>query len=166
MKLRLANKQDLPQLKTMYKDIVENMNKNKITIWDDVYPSIFFESDILNKQLYVLEDDSVIVSAFCLCDDNIDSIQWKEPAAKALYIQRLGVNVLYMQKGIGSKTLDQAKELARKLNYNYLRLLVVDFNYPAINLYLKNGFVKKEGVHSEVIDEEIILYEHGYEIEL
>lgn len=166
MKLRLANKQDLPQLKTMYKDIVENMNKNKITIWDDVYPSIFFESDILNKQLYVLEDDSVIVSAFCLCDDNIDSIQWKEPAAKALYIQRLGVNVLYMQKGIGSKTLDQAKELARKLNYNYLRLLVVDFNYPAINLYLKNGFVKKEGVHSEVIDEETILYEHGYEIEL
>lgn len=166
MKLRLANKQDLPQLKTMYKDIVENMNKNKITIWDDVYPSIFFKSDILNKQLYVLEDDSVIVSAFCLCDDNIDSIQWKEPAAKALYIQRLGVNVLYMQKGIGSKTLDQAKELARKLNYNYLRLLVVDFNYPAINLYLKNGFVKKEGVHSEIIDEEIILYEHGYEIEL
>lgn len=166
MKLRLANKQDLPQLKTMYKDIVENMNKNKITIWDDVYPSIFFESDILNKQLYVLEDDSVIVSAFCLCDDNIDSIQWKEPAAKALYIQRLGVNVLYMQKGIGSKTLDDAKEIARKLNYNYLRLLVVDFNYPAINLYLKNGFVKKEGVHSEVIDEEIILYEHGYEIEL
>lgn len=82
MKLRLANKQDLPQLKTMYKDIVENMNKNKITIWDDVYPSIFFESDILNKQLYVLEDDSVIVSAFCLCDDNIDSIQWKEPAQK------------------------------------------------------------------------------------
>lgn len=166
MKLRLANKQDLPQLKTMYKDIVENMNKNKITIWEDVYPSIFFESDILNKQLYVLEDDSVIVSAFCLCDDNIDSIQWKEPAAKALYIQRLGVNVLYMQKGIGSKTLDEAKEIARKLNYNYLRLLVVDFNYPAINLYLKNGFVKKEGVHSEVIDEEIILYEHGYEIEL
>lgn len=166
MKLRLANKQDLPQLKTMYKDIVENMNKNKITIWDDVYPSIFFESDILNKQLYVLEDDSVIVSTFCLCDDNIDSIQWKEPAAKALYIQRLGVNVLYMQKGIGSKTLDEAKEIARKLNYNYLRLLVVDFNYPAINLYLKNGFVKKEGVHSEVIDEETILYEHGYEIEL
>ena len=166
MKLRLANKQDLPQLKTMYKDIVENMNRNKITIWDDVYPSIFFESDILNKQLYVLEDDSVIVSAFCLCDDNIDSIQWKEPAAKALYIQRLGVNVLYMQKGIGSKTLDEAKEIARKLNYNYLRLLVVDFNYPAINLYLKNGFVKKEGVHSEVIDEETILYEHGYEIEL
>lgn len=166
MKLRLANKQDLPQLKTMYKDIGENMNKNKITIWDDVYPSIFFESDILNKQLYVLEDDSVIVSAFCLCDDNIDSIQWKEPAAKALYIQRLGVNVLYMQKGIGSKTLDEAKEIARKLNYNYLRLLVVDFNYPAINLYLKNGFVKKEGVHSEIIDEEIILYEHGYEIEL
>ena len=166
MKLRLANKQDLPQLKTMYKDIVENMNKNKIIIWDDVYPSIFFKSDILNKQLYVLEDDNVIVSAFCLCDDNIDSIQWKEPAAKALYIQRLGVNVLYMQKGIGSKTLDEAKEIARKLNYNYLRLLVVDFNYPAINLYLKNGFVKKEGVHSEVIDEETILYEHGYEIEL
>ncbi|WRK51691.1 hypothetical protein SD457_13895 [Coprobacillaceae bacterium CR2/5/TPMF4] len=38
----------------------------------------------------------------------------------------------------------KSKEIARKLNYNYLRLLVVDFNYPAINLYLKNGFVKKK----------------------
>ncbi len=166
MKLRLANKQDLPQLKTMYKDIVENMNKNKITIWDDVYPSIFFESDILNKQLYVLEDDSVIVSAFCLNEDKVDSIQWKEPTARALYIQRFGVNVKYRQKGIGSLTLTKAKEITKKLNYSYIRLLVVDFNYPAINLYLKNGFVKKEGVHSEVIDEETILYEHGYEIEL
>lgn len=166
MELRLANINDLPQLKTMYKDIVENMNKNEITIWDDVYPSIFFESDILNKQLYLLMSDNIIVSAFCLSEDKVDSIQWKEPTARALYIQRFGVNVKYRQKGIGSLTLTKAKEITKKLNYSYIRLLVVDFNYPAINLYLKNGFVKKDGLYREIIDNETILYEHGYEIEL
>ena len=35
----------------------------------------------------------------------------------------------------------------------YLRLFVVDENYPAINLYKKTGFEKVDGIYDEVIKE-------------
>ena len=49
MNLRLAEKNDLPQLKTMYEKIIDNMNKNNIQIWNEIYPCEFFQDDIQNK---------------------------------------------------------------------------------------------------------------------
>ena len=37
MNFRLAVMQDLPRLKAMYEDIIQNMNNNQIQIWDDIY---------------------------------------------------------------------------------------------------------------------------------
>lgn len=65
MDFRLAVVQDLPQLKGMYKQIIENMNEQDIQIWDDVYPCEFFAEDIKNQRLYVLLNGSEIVSGFC-----------------------------------------------------------------------------------------------------
>lgn len=42
MDFRQTVMQDLPQLKDMYKQIIENMNKQIIQIWDDIYPCEFF----------------------------------------------------------------------------------------------------------------------------
>ena len=36
--------------------------------------------------------------------------------------------------------LNKAIELSREMGAEYLRLFVVDENYPAINLYKKTGF--------------------------
>ncbi len=55
MDFRQAVMEDLPQLKDMYKQIIQNMNKQKIQIWDDIYPCEFFEEDI-----------KIINSIFCL----------------------------------------------------------------------------------------------------
>lgn len=95
MDFRLANKQDLPPLKTMYRQIVNHMNDQGIPIWDDIYPSEFLAEDIERQRLYVLLEKGEIVSAFALCDANAGegAIQWKENGAKALYIDRLGVDV-------------------------------------------------------------------------
>lgn len=46
MEFRLARLEDLKQLKIIYKEIIKNMNKNNIQIWDDIYPCEFFEVDI------------------------------------------------------------------------------------------------------------------------
>ncbi|MDK2830243.1 MAG: diamine N-acetyltransferase, partial [Clostridium butyricum] len=35
MKLKLAEKNDLNNLKATYKEIIENMNKSNIDIWDE-----------------------------------------------------------------------------------------------------------------------------------
>ena len=93
------------------------MNKNNIQIWDDIYPCEFFEDDINNKRLYVMADDEEIISAFALCDNNAGEayVEWSEKSAKAMYIDRLGVNVEYSKKGIGQQMLNKAKEISKSI---------------------------------------------------
>ena len=66
MEFTLAVMQDLEQLKSIYKEIIKNMNENGIQIWDDIYPCGFFEDDIKNKRLYLLKKNEEIISAFSL----------------------------------------------------------------------------------------------------
>ena len=67
MKCRLAVKEDLPQIISMFENIIQGMSVKNINIWDEEYPCNAFEEDILLNRLYVVEED-VIVSAFVLCD--------------------------------------------------------------------------------------------------
>lgn len=168
MEFRLAVMQDLEQLKDIYKEIIKNMNENGIQIWDDIYPCEFFEEDIKNNQLYILMNNSEIISAFALCDTNIGekAVEWKDKYAKAMYIDRLGVNIKHSKKGIGSLMIAKAKEIARTLGVEYLRLFVVDINEPAIQFYHKNNFLKVNGVYDEVFDDGFVLHEFGYEIKV
>lgn len=165
MNLRLAKKNDLHQLKQMYERIIDNMNKNNIQIWDEVYPCEFFQEDIENKRLYILTEDDDIVAAFALCESNDgeEYLKWKNTKEKALYIDRFGVNVKYLRQGIAGLMLKNAMELAKLKNAKYLRLFVVDINKPAINLYLKNGFKQVDGIYEEKI-KDFVLYEYGFEI--
>lgn len=167
MNLRMANIDDLPQLKAVYGKIIDNMNKDNIHIWDEVYPCEFFYNDIENNRLYVLEENNEIVSAFALCNSNAGAeyVKWENKYDKALYIDRLGVNVNYSRKGIGSVMLNKAIVLARDKGAKYLRLFVVDVNKPAINLYIKNGFKMVDGIYDEIIDYDLVLHEFGFEIE-
>ena len=167
MDLRLAEKSDLLQLKTMYEKIIDNMYKNNIRIWDEIYPCEFFQADIENKSLYILTEQNDIAASFVLCEssDGEDYLKWKNVKEKALYIDRFGVNVNYLRQGIGGLMLKNAIELAKQKEAKYLRLFVVNINKPAINLYLKNGFKRVDGIYEERIDD-FVLREYGFEIEI
>lgn len=168
MNFRMAVIQDLQQIQEVYKNIVKNMEENNIQIWDESYPCDFFREDIEHNRLYVLFDNDKLVSAFALCDTNAGekSIEWKECCGKALYLDRLGVNVNDLKKGIGSKMITMAKETAKALGAAYLRLFVVDINEPAIKLYIKNGFTRASGIYDEVFEDGFVFHEYGYETEL
>lgn len=168
MELRLAVMDDLPQLKVVYREIIKNMNQNNINIWDEIYPCEFFEEDIKQNRLYMLAENSEIISAFALCNSSAgaNSVTWKDNYGKAFYIDRFGVNVNYLGKGIGQQTLNKAIECSKEMGAEYVRLFVVDINEPAINLYIKNGFKKVEGIYDEVIDDDLVLHELGFEIEI
>lgn len=168
MEFRLAALHDLPQLKAVYQEMILNMDRNQIQIWDDVYPCDFFEEDIKSDRLYVLVDHAEIVSAFALCASHPGekAVEWAVNGKSALYLDRFGVNVNYLRRGIGSFMLAKAKETARSRGADCLRLFVVDINEPAINLYGKNGFTRAAGVYDEIIDEDFVLHEFGYEAEL
>lgn len=168
MEFRLAAARDLLQLKAVYMDIIQNMNRNQIRIWDDIYPCGFFNEDIENDRLYVLLHQGKIVSAFALCSANPGEkmVEWKNAHGKALYLDRLGVNVNFSRMGIGSLMLEKARETARNAGAEYLRLFVVDINKPAIGLYVKNGFMRVNGTYDEVIDDGLVLHEYGFETAL
>lgn len=169
MNLRLANISDLPKIKAMYVKIVNNMNRNNIQIWDEVYPCEFFSEDIENSRLYILyQGHNEIIAAFALCGSNAGEsfMKWENNNGRAIYLDRFGVNIGYSRQGIGSLMLKKAIMLAKQKNYNYLRLFVVDINVPAINLYLKNGFKQVDGIYIERIDNDNILHEYGFEIKL
>lgn len=167
MNIRLATINDLHQLKMIYKNIIANMNKNHVQIWDDIYPCEFFQEDIEKKRLYLLTEDDHIAAAFALSESNDGEnyVKWKEAKAKAFYIDRLGVNVEFARQGIGGLALKSAMELAKRKNAKYLRLFVIDINKPAINLYVKNGFQQVDGIYEEKI-EDCVLREYGFEVEL
>lgn len=166
MIFRLANIDDLSEIKSMYKKIVENMNANHLNIWDEVYPVEFIEEDIENHQFYVLCDNDQIIAGLSLSKthDGEDSVEWSEKNEKVLYIDRLGVNVDYLRKGMGTLVLNETTKFAREMGMQYLRLFVVNINIPAICLYNKLGFKKAKGIYDEIIDNVIILQELGFEI--
>jgi ribosomal protein S18 acetylase RimI-like enzyme len=169
MELRLANIGDLSKLKAVYRSIINNMNKNNISIWDEIYPCEFFSDDIENNRLYLLvEENNDIVAAFALCESNSGEgyVKWESAHEKALYLDRLGVNVDYSRRGIGSIMLKHASTLTKQRNAKYLRLFVVDINKPAINVYLKNGFRQVDGIYEERIDDDLTLCEYGFEIKV
>lgn len=165
---RLAAKEDLPELKDMYTKIINNMNSVGIEIWDDIYPCEFFADDIAHGTLYLLSKESLILGAFVLCESNVGEshIKWEKENAKAMYLDRLGVNIDFERQGIATQLLNYADEIAKEKMAEYLRLFVIDINTPAINLYKKNGFLKADGVYVEVIDETLSFSEYGFEKKL
>ncbi|MFI3307553.1 MAG: GNAT family N-acetyltransferase [Mycoplasmatota bacterium] len=168
METRLAKNSDLPNLKIMYKKIVENMNNNNINIWDEYYPYELFSEDIEKNSLYLLVNNNEIMAAFALNElySNEQNLKWSIPEEKAVYINRVGVNVDYLKCGIGSALIKEAVEIVKKNNSKYLRLLVVDNNEPAIGLYIKNKFKQVEGIYEEEIDDDLTLIEYGFELKI
>lgn len=168
MDFRLANINDLRNLKIVYGKIIDNMNRNNVQIWDEIFPCEFFANDIKNEHLYLLGENNDIVAAFALLESNRgeNNMQWENAHGNALYLNRFGVNIDYLKRGIGSIMIKYAISLTKEKNAKWLRLFVVDINKPAINLYLKNGFRQVDGVYEEKIDDNLILREYGFEIEV
>lgn len=168
MKIVLATIKDLGDIKNMYTKIVGNMYTNGITIWNQDYPNEEFESDIKNKNLYLLKEDNNILGAFVTYEHTNPekNIEWKNTKAKAYFLTRVGVNVDYLRQGIGKKLIEEACDIAHKRGAGYLRLLVSEFNHPAIKLYSKCKFNKLKGIHEEKISEDLVLNEYGFEMQL
>jgi hypothetical protein len=63
----------------VYTGIIEQMERDGLQIWDEIYPNEFFAADIEQQQLYVLERGG-IAGAFALCaeDPGEEQVAWAE----------------------------------------------------------------------------------------
>lgn len=168
MKVILAKQEDLKDIKDIYIKIVNNMISNGITIWNNYYPIEVFEQDIKNNNLYLLKDNNSILGAFVMYEHKEieKDVEWSDINSKAYLLNRVGVNVDYLRKGIGQKLVEEACNLAKEKNAKYLRLLVCQENTPAIKLYEKCNFKRVNGIHEEKIREDYSIFEYAYEKEL
>lgn len=168
MEIVLAKLEDLTEIKEMYNKIIKNMYDNDIKIWNEYYPNEVFEDDIEQETLYLLKENKNILGAFAMYEHKNpeEDVEWENPKAKAYLLNRVGVNVECLRQGIGKKLINEAYQLAKNKKANYLRLLVSEFNTPAINLYLKCNFKKTKGIHIEKINDDISLNEYGFEMKV
>ena len=168
MNIRLAEFNDLENIKSVFRKITDDMREKCGEIWNEYYPCELFEDDIKAGALYIAEEKGEIVSALALYTVNPAEkfIQWTDMKKEALYIDRFGVNTDFQRQGVGFKMLDFALDKAREKGIKYLRLFVVDRNYPAIGLYEKYGFKRMNGVYNEPIKEDVVYTEFGYELEI
>lgn len=168
MLFRLATKADLTGIKSVYLRILEDIKDTNLCIWDEEYPISCLSEDIDNECLHLLMDGDEIAGVVAICEsaECDEKLQWMDKDAKALYLFRLGVNVNYKGKGIGNMLVQEATKSIKKRGIKYLRLFVVVDNVPAIRLYERNGFKKIDGIFEEHIDEDRILREYGYEIQI
>lgn len=164
---RPARPEDLPRIQDVYRAIIQKMDRENIPIWDDVYPCETFPSDIAHQRLYLREEGGELLAAFALspAHDGEELLGWAEPDGRALYLDRLGVNIAHLNRGLGREAIRQAAELAREKGARWLRLYVVDFNIPAIRLYEKCGFRRVSGIYDLHLGD-LLLQEYGFELDL
>lgn len=169
MNFRKGKTEDIIKINKIYEKIIENMVNQGIDIWKIFNPCNFFEEDIKNERLYLLEDEEKdeIAGAFVVFNETKGAkyINWSNNE-KAIYLSRLGVNPEYQNKGIGKKLIEKSKEIAKEKNAKSVRLLVVDINVPAYQFYKKNNFTKAEGIYYDKVNEETTFTEYGLELNM
>ncbi|WP_085833239.1 GNAT family N-acetyltransferase [Clostridium merdae] len=142
--VRKAQMEDLPNLFNLYLGSIELMRLKGIDQWDDVYPNEqVLTQDVMNQELYVLEDEDGLAAAIVLNEEQEPQyryVDWKYHAGKIGVVHRLCVDAGHQGKGCGKKIARFAEKYFRGQDYNAIRLDAFPKNEPAIQLYYTLGY--------------------------
>ena len=144
-----ASVNDLPDIMTMIKACIKNMNENGITQWNEQYPprKIFLQ-DIENKSLFKFAINSNLVGIIVLSpvqDEEYEDIAWNDQNGKYLVVHRMAVHPNWQRRGIASKLLDFAEKFAKEQRYTSIRIDTFSKNPRTLSLFSKRNFERKAG---------------------
>lgn len=135
----------------MFTGAINEMNKNGINQWDNIYPDRnILEDDIVKKQLYIGLAETTVVSAYVLnqqCDEQYVNGTWKYPNSTYYVIHRLCVNPIFQNKRIGTLTMLHIENEIGKMGIDTIRLDAFTLNPYAVKLYEKLGYSKVGFAH-------------------
>jgi len=142
--IRLAKKEEIPQLLAITKACANDMISRNIFQWNEEYPSQeAFENDVFRKELFVLITNNKIIGSMVLTqkiDKEYLSIKWLTPNSNNLYIHRLAIHPKEQGKGWAQKLMDFTEDFAIKNNYNSIRLDTFSKNIRNQKVYELRGY--------------------------
>ncbi len=146
--LRKATADDLAKINMLAKEAEMEMRRENVLVWRGDYPYCHFEADIAAGRMWVMEGDTgTILAAFSMREDKagMEGINWRCPAAKTLYIERLVVYP-FRDKAIPvTEVMIRLRRIAGETGAESLRLLEPCGNVPAVRAYKLAGFRYAEG---------------------
>lgn len=141
---RNAQPEDLPRLLDLYLGSIELMRFQGIDQWDDVYPNeAVLEQDIVNQELYVLEEEDGLAASIVLNEDQEPQyryVDWQYHTGKIGVIHRLCVDAGHQGRGCAKQMAKMAEQHFRKRECSAVRLDAFPKNQPAIRLYQSLGY--------------------------
>jgi GNAT superfamily N-acetyltransferase len=142
----VAQEKNLEEIFNIFSSAVEEMNKQNILQWDEVYPDKYtLQNDIENKQLYIGKIDNEIVCIYVLnsdCDEEYANGNWKYPNSTYSVIHRMCVNPKFQNRGIGALTLKYIEKKLKIEGVETIRLDAFSLNPFALKMYFKQGYMK------------------------
>lgn len=143
-----ANMNDAQEILDLYNRIIDKI-KGQLYRPDwhrDLYPVLNHVLQAISQgEMWVARTDGKILSAMVLNhthNESYDEIQWQKDLKddEIFVLHLLGVDPGAMRKGIASKMVEFAKDLARQQGLKAIRLDVFNRNVHAEQMYLKHGF--------------------------
>lgn len=141
---RLANMNDLHEIKALLKGIAEWLKASEIDQWSYILTNRVdakIEAGIQKNETYVLEKDDQIVATFSVSTTQSDWDQglWGELHDRSLYIHRLAVRLDHKGSGLGAEALKWL-EANFADQVDYLKLDCVAHNQKLNQFYQHYGF--------------------------
>ncbi len=144
LNFRKATPEDLPEILSLYKAVVENMISSGINQWSDEYPNKdVLSEDIRKGELIVGAADDNILTAFVMnefADEDYYRANWQYPEATWCVVHRLCVSPLYHRQGLATAVMEYVESTAKAQGYEAIHLDTFSGNPKALNLYHKLGF--------------------------
>ena len=149
--IRHAKISEITNIIELAKSCKEDMIANGIFQWNDHYPTKqIFENDIQQNELFVLEDNAVILGTIVissLMDEEYVPVKWLVPNGKSIYIHRLAVHPLQQGKGYAQQLMAFAENFARVHGIASVRLDTFSKNLRNQKFYEARGYQRLESIY-------------------
>ena len=146
LSIRKAIKNDISSVMEVIKSCTIDMISKKIFQWNDKYPNIeTFKKDIINKHLYVLVTENVILGCVSITfemDDFYKKIDWISNTNKNIYVHRLAIHPKYQGLGYAKKMMSFIENMGVENMCESIRLDTFSMNEKNNNFYSRLGYEK------------------------
>jgi GNAT superfamily N-acetyltransferase len=148
--IRKATLEDINSIMQIVQETIFEMKSYNNTQWDENYPlESNFIDDINKGELYVVDEDGDVGGFACINKvepEEYKDLTWKLDTA-ALVIHRMAVNPKFRRKGIGTKLISFADELALEQNIKLLKTDTYSLNTKMQGLFEKCGYTFVEEIN-------------------